>query len=349
VSGGRIKRESRILIIDDDPQNVLLLERMLEWAGFDRVYSASDPTKVSQRYDEVDPDLVLLDLHMPHVDGFQVLEILKGKSPDVIVPVLVFTADVTREAKEKALKAGAHDFLTKPGDPAEIVLRVNNFLHVRRLQQELVDYNMHLEKRVAERTQMLATAYQEVLDRLALAAEFRDDETGEHAQRVGDISAAIAAELGFDEQYCALIRSAARLHDIGKIGVADAILLKKSTLTKEEFLQMQLHTVIGSKILANGQSELIKMAEVIARTHHEKWDGNGYHARLKADEIPIEGRIVAVADVYDALTSERPYKPAWTTGAALTEIQEHAGTSYDPTVVDALMRVHHSAERRRAA
>ena len=209
-----------------------------------------------------------------------------------------------------------------------------------RKQSELVtDLNASLEQRVLERTEALEHAQLEMLERLATAAEYRDDDTGHHTFRVGQMSARIAVKLGWDASQVALLEMAARLHDVGKIGIPDAILLKPGKFTPQEFELMKSHAQIGAGILSGGHSAVILMAESIAGSHHERWDGNGYPNRLAGEDIPLEGRIVSVADVFDALTSDRPYKTAWTRQAALEEIQSKAGSQFDPTVVQAFLAV----------
>lgn len=330
----------KILVIDDVEANATFVERMLEWAGYENVKCVLDPQQAVDFFKTFEPDLVLLDLHMPQVDGYDLLKAFQEVlPPGGYVPILVFTADVTPEARRRALSLGASDFLTKPGNATEIVLRVKNFLQTRFLHRCTLEENYALEAKVQERTRLLEEAQLEVLERLAIAAEFRDDETGEHATRVGDISARIAEELGWTLQQVETIRRAAPLHDIGKIGVPDAILQKPSKLTMDEMELMKLHTDIGARILRGSKSPLLQMATSIAHTHHERWDGSGYGQGLQGEEIPIAGRIVAVADVYDALIHERPYKDAWTLAKAVEEMHAQAGRQFDPQVIDAFLRV----------
>lgn len=330
----------RILIVDDNPANVLLVVRLLEFAGFKNLRSTYDSDEVLSIYREWSPDLIVLDLHMPKMSGFQVLaELNTAKDPEEYLPVLVFTADVTADSKKKALEAGAADFLTKPGDAVEITLRVQNFLRMRLMTQRLAEQNRFLEERVRERTQQLEAAHLDVVARLARAAEYRDDDTGEHAKRVGETAARIAAEMGIDLGRVEIIRLAATLHDLGKIGIPDAILLKPGKLTEEEFEQVRKHTTIGAEVLHGSPCHFLQIAEPIAHYHHERWDGTGYPKGLRGEEIPLEARIVAVADVFDALCSTRPYKTAISPAQALAEIQRNAGTQFDPAVVAAFEKV----------
>lgn len=337
--------QSRILVVDDNASNLLLMERLLEYSGYVQVRSVSDPEQVADLAREWSPDLVILDLHMPKVNGFQVMEELRRfQSPEEYLPILVFTADVTSDAKRKALESGAADFLTKPGDANEIRLRVQNFLKMRFMHRRLSEQNKGLEERVRERTAELENMHLEVVERLARAAEYRDDDTGQHAKRVGEMAAQIGAELGMKSEEVETLRLAATLHDLGKIGVSDSILLKPGKLTDEEFETIKTHTVIGAEVLAGSACRFLQMAESIARSHHERWDGRGYPDQLAGEAIPIEGRIVAVADVYDALTSERPYKVTMSHEAAVDEIVRSAGSHFDPAVVEAFVKVAAEAE-----
>ena len=338
-------QSARILIVDDEIANVRLLEQTLERWGYFNYQSTSDPREVLDIYLQSRPDLILLDLMMPYLDGHQVMEQLRPViAPGSFLPILVLTADITPQAKRRALASGAKDFLTKPFDATELLLRISNMLETRYLHLQLQNQNHILEERVSERTRALEESQIEVLERLAQAAEFRDDDTGQHTQRVGKIASLLAEALGVPASQSSLIRRAAPLHDVGKIGIADAILLKPARLTPEEFDIMKTHTVIGANVLANGRSELVKMAEVIALSHHERWDGAGYPHGLKGEEIPLEGRIVAIADVFDALTHERPYKKAWPVEEAIAEIQSQAGRQFDPRVITAFLEVQSSGQ-----
>jgi putative two-component system response regulator len=289
--------------------------------------------------------LLLLDLHMPGIDGFELMErlgMLMGEERPKI-PFLVLTADATEDTKRRALSVGARDFLTKPIDQIELLIRVRNLLQVQNLQERLFEQNTNLESEVAERTRDLEQARLEVLDRLALAAEYRDDDTQQHAWRIGRSSALIAEALGLCEVQVELIRRAAPLHDIGKIGIPDAILLKPGRLGEEELRLMRTHTTIGAEILSGSRSPLLVMAEQIALTHHERWDGDGYPRGLSGDQIPLPGRIVAVADVFDALSHARPYKPAWPVEQVVAEILRQNGTQFDPGVIEAFAQLDHRA------
>jgi putative two-component system response regulator len=330
---------AKILIVDDEQPNVRLLERLLQNAGYTAVAGTTDAREVVSLYLDFQPDLLLLDLMMPHLDGFQTMEQLSLLIPQgTYFPILVLTADITAQAKQRALAAGAKDFLTKPFDHTEVLLRIRNLIETRLLHLRLQNQNQLLEGTVRERTQELKATHIEVLERLARAAEFRDDDTGQHTQRVGAASARLAQQLGLPDDHVELIRRAAPLHDVGKIGISDTILLKPGRLTPEEFDIMKTHAFIGAALLAGGRSDLVRVAERIAGTHHERWDGSGYPAGLQGEDIPIEGRILAVVDVFDALTHERPYKKAWPVDEAVAEIERQSGKQFDPRVVEAFLR-----------
>ena len=333
-------RPATILIVDDQEPNVRVLERILERAGYDRVVSTTDSRRAVELFVQHGPDLILLDLHMPYLDGFGVLEQLSPCIPEnTYLPVLVLTADITSASKRRALSMGAKDFLAKPFDSVEVLLRIRNLLETRFLYLELQDQNAHLEDKVRERTEQLEHAQVEILERLALAAEFRDDATHEHTRRVGELAARLARHLGFPERDVELIRLAAPLHDVGKIAVPDSILLKLENLSDGDFEVVKAHTSIGARILAGSHHPLLQLAEQIALTHHERWDGQGYPPGVSGEDIPLVSRIVAVADVFDALTHERPYKHAWSVVEAVGEIKRERGRQFDPRVVDAFVEL----------
>lgn len=329
---------AKILIVDDEEANVRLLERTLQRWGYTNLVSTTDAREALGLFQQHRPDLVLLDLMMPYVDGFTIMDSIKTSLPaGVFMPILVLTADANPQVKRRALSAGAKDFLTKPFDQTELLLRIMNMLETRFLHIELANQNQVLEQKVAERTRDLAASQIEILERLARAAEYRDDDTGQHTHRVGDISSMIARAMGLPPRRVELIRRAAPLHDVGKIGVPDNILLKPGRLTPEEFEIIKPHTTIGAALLSGGHSEMVKIAESIALTHHERWDGSGYPVGLKGEDIPIEGRIVSIADVFDALSHDRPYKKAWPVEEAIAEIERNSGRQFDPQVVVAFL------------
>jgi putative two-component system response regulator len=331
--------QPRILIVDDQPSNVMLLEGILQEEDFTSYRSVTDSREALPAFVEYLPDLILLDLQMPYLDGFAVMKELQAcVAPDDLLPILVLTADITAAAKRRALAEGAMDFLTKPFDATEVLLRIKNLLHTRSLHRQLKEQNELLDQKVRERTAELEATQVEILERLALAAEYRDDETGKHTQRVGETAAQIAEALGWSTRDVELIRRAAPLHDVGKIAVSDLILLKPGKLTSAEFESMKAHAQLGAQILSGGRFPLLHMAEEIALMHHERWDGTGYFG-LREEAIPMAGRIVTVADVFDALTSERPYKRAWRLDEAIQEIKRQSGHQFDPRVVEAFLKI----------
>lgn len=337
VAGSTPPTAARVLVVDDEPVNLALLGELLESAGYTDIRYTSDPRSVVATVVAWDADIVLLDLTMPQLDGYALLEQLRfARRSGKYLPILVLTADNSSAAKQRALGAGANDFLAKPFDPAEVILRVGNLLETRYLHLQLTAHNDLLEARVAERTAELDEARLEILDRLACAAEYRDDDTHQHTQRVGDLSATLALELGYSDADAEVLRRAAPLHDLGKIGIPDDILLKPGSLTKAEFAQIQRHTEIGARILAGSRADCLKLGEIIARTHHERWDGSGYLG-LRGESIPLGSRIVAVADVFDALTHERPYKHAWSRNEAVDYIRAGAAGQFDPMAVTAFL------------
>jgi putative two-component system response regulator len=340
VSTAALQR-ARILIVDDEPANVLLLERLLERAGYENFVSTTDSAQALPLSTQRPPDLVLLDLHMPAPDGFEVMQQLSPWIEEGALAVIVLTADTTRDVRQAALSGGAKDFLVKPLDAIEVLLRIKNQLETRLLHVELRRQALALEQRVYEQHEDLDEARLEMLQRLARASEYRDDDTGEHTQRVGRTSASIARALDLAEEEVTLIGHGATLHDVGKIAIPDSVLLKPGGLDEREYELMKTHVRAGADMLSRSRSPLLQVAESIALTHHEWWDGTGYVSGLRGDEIPLPGRIVAIADVFDALTHDRPYKRALPLEMALEEIHALRGTQFDPRVVDAFDTLPH--------
>lgn len=329
---------AHVVIFDDEPANVLLLERLLEQLGYQSVKGFTDPTEGWEYIQTAPTDLLLLDLQMPRLTGFEVLERLKNQDEEgVFLPVMVLTADATVNTKRQALSLGAHDFLTKPFEAFEVALRVKNLLRVRLAYKRLESENNGLEAEVSRRTAELERTQFEIIERLAAATEYRDDDTHAHTHRVGDMASTIAKIMGLDAQLVHDINFAAQLHDVGKIGISDTILLKPGKLTEEEYEIMKKHTIMGANILKGGSTSVMRMAEEIALTHHERWDGKGYPHGLAGEDIPIAGRIVSVVDVWDALTHSRPYKEAWPVEKAINLIRDNAGTQFDPQVAHAFI------------
>jgi len=328
---------SKLLIVDDDESSIRFLTVILQNAGYSRLNSLTDPREASRYYAELEPDLIVLDFLMPYLDGLEVIEALQSRIPrSSYVPILVLTADADPRTRQRALSMGANDFITKPFNQTELVLRIGNLLETRLLYVQIHGRNQLLEEQVRQRTSALDQAQTEVVECLEKVAGYRDDETGQHAQRVGVLAALIGRAMGFSEDRAQLIQAAATLHDIGKIGIPDRILLKPGKLTLEEFDQIKTHTTIGAEILTMSHFSILKLAKEIAFYHHERWDGCGYN-RTIGEDIPVSARIVALADTFDVLTHDRPYKRAWPANRAVAEIHRERGRQFDPRVVDAFL------------
>lgn len=323
-----------ILICDDSITNVLLLSSLLESEGYTSITTLTDPTRVLSTLQDKKIDLLLLDIEMPEMDGFQVMQqISESPVKNDFIPVLVLTGHQGTEIRNRALESGAQDFLNKPFDHTEVILRVRNLLRVRSAYLAQANHAVELEKRVEERTAELNRATDILIERMAMAGEMRDTDTGNHVLRVGHYARILANACGLPPSISYMIQKAAPLHDLGKIGIPDSILLKPGKLTDEEREIMKQHTEKGANLLANHDSLVIKMAASIAHSHHEHWDGQGYPRGLAGEAIPIEGRITAISDVFDALTTTRPYKDAWSIDAAVDFIQQGASKQFDPNLV----------------
>ena len=329
----RALRAARILIVDDIPANIEVLTETLLRGGYGLVDSATDPVRGLAMTQAAIYDLVLLDMRMPGMDGHEFLRRLRQTFNRDQLPVVVITGQTDDDTKRKALAAGVHDFITKPFVLWELLHRVRNTLELHIHHRRVRDMNALLELKVLDRTQELEETRKEVIRRLATAGEFRDNDTGLHVVRMSQFTHHLALAAGLSVAEAAMIRDAAPLHDIGKIGIPDAILLKPGRLDREEWEIMKRHAEIGGAILANSGFALLDLARSIALTHHEQWDGSGYPHGLKGEDIPIAGRLTAVADVFDALTSERPYKPVWPVTQALEFLKDRAGQHFDPRLI----------------
>lgn len=329
--------QARIFAIDDEPSNLKLLEKILTHQGYATPIMIQDSRQVIPRYLDARPDLILLDINMPHFDGYEILEQLRQLHDPLLPPVVVLTAQNGKEDLLKALAAGARDFVSKPFFRVELLMRVRNLLDAQIAHRHLHDNHALLEQLVEERTRELNEARIQVVQCLGRAAEYRDNETGLHISRMSRYSALLAKYLGCSDVQCELLLYASQMHDIGKIGIPDFILLKPGKFNDDEWAIMKTHCSIGAKVLEHGNSPLIFMARQIALTHHEKWNGSGYPLGLLGDSIPLEGRIVAVADVFDALTSDRPYKKAWDVNDAVDLIREGSGSHFDPSIVEVFL------------
>lgn len=332
-------KSAKILIVDDESINIDILEEMLETAGYNNLTLTSKPEEAVTYFYNNDYDLVLLDILMPGMDGFSVLKAFQKKENYTEIPVLVLTALNDPATRLKALKGGARDFITKPFSALEVLARIHNLIEIRLTQKQLKQTNKILDIKVQERTQELKDTMFEITHRLSIAAEYRDNETGMHIIRMSRYSVEIAKQVGFSLDKCELVRHAAPMHDIGKIGIPDSILLKPGKLETDEMEEMKTHTIIGAKILEGHPSELLKTATDIALSHHERWDGNGYPYQIAAEKIPIAGRIIAIADIFDALTSRRPYKSPWPVDKAKQFILENRNKIFDPELLTAFFEI----------
>jgi putative two-component system response regulator len=325
----------RIVIVDDTPINVTLMEALI------RKIPGCEPVCFTESVAGLEwciahePDLVIVDYMMPAPDGIEFIQRLRQVRERDDVPILMVTADHEKEVRYRALENGATDFLTKPVDRIEFTSRVKNMLAIRRSHLLLADRAASLSEEVRQATAEILARERETIFRLARAAEFRDPETGAHILRMAHYSQLIAAHLGLDEAQQTLLLQAAPMHDVGKLGTPDHILLKPGKLDADEFEIMKRHATIGWEILKDSSSSIMLAAAEIALAHHEKFDGSGYPQGLAGEAIPIMGRIVAVADVFDALTSVRPYKLAWETERAFAFLDDGAGTHFDPACVAA--------------
>ncbi len=319
-----------ILVVDDTPANIDLLVEILSPEY--HVRAASNGERALRIVDSKPPDLILVDIMMPDMDGYEVCRRIKQNPAARKIPLIFVTTMNSTEDERKGLELGAVDYITKPFSPAIVAARVKTHL-------ALYDQNRSLEEAVRNRTAELHETRLEIIRRLGRAAEFKDNDTGLHVIRMSHSAWMVAQAMGLPADQAELIYQAAPMHDVGKIGISDYVLTKPGPLTAEEWVQMKLHPAIGAEIIGEHHSDLLDMARIIALTHHEKWNGTGYPCGLKAAEIPLAGRIVAVADVYDALNNRRPYKRAWSADESVSAIQEGSGTHFDPEVVEAFMKV----------
>jgi putative two-component system response regulator len=353
-------KKARIAIVDDEPINIKVVRKHLQVAGYTDFITTSDSTTAVALIAEQQPDVILLDIMMPQVDGIQILAAVRASEKMRHLPVLILTASTDAQTKLRALDAGATDFLPKPVDPNDLIPRLRNALLVKAHHDHLSRYAQDLEHQVRIRTAELEASQLQIIHCLARAGECRDDNTGHHVLRVGRYAEILANQLGLPSNHSRMIGLAAQLHDVGKIGVPDAVLNKPGKLTPEEFALIKKHCVNGAEIVrpltaeewsavrsqdaeliaagTPGTPPLLALVHRIVSTHHERWDGKGYPAGLAGEAIPLEGRITSVADVFDALTSKRPYKEAFDVSQSLKIITDGSGTQFDPNVVTALVK-----------
>jgi len=327
-----------IVIVDDNAVNLMLMAALARSATGLEPVRFDDPVAGLKWCKEHGADLIVVDFMMPRMDGHQFIEAVRATPHLADVPVIMVTATGQSAVRRKALEIGATDFLTKPVDSTEIKLRLRNLLQLRNAQNLLRDRAAHLADEVRRATESIVLRERELIVRLSRAAEARDPETGGHIQRMAYYAATIARHLGEPEAYAEALLTAAPMHDIGKLGTPDYILLKKGRLDAAELLEMHRHAEIGGRILADTDSPLLMLACEIAQTHHEKFDGSGYPRGMKGEEIPLGGRIVAVADVFDALNSTRPYKKAWSMEDSRAYVEDNSGSHFDPRCVAAFIR-----------
>ncbi len=327
-----------IVVIDDEFTSRIILDKIVRGLKFDvTVQSFASPLSAIDWLRLNQPDLILVDHLMDEMSGLEVVSTIRRTPHLEHIPVIMITVSGENEVRHKALEAGVTEFISKPFNHYECQIRCSNLLTLHMHHKGVLRRSEELEKAVADATRRILEREQETLFRLAKAGEYRDADTGNHVLRMARFSRLIAEGMGLDENRCSLIEMAAPMHDIGKIGIPDNILLKSDKLSHEEFATMKTHTSIGYHILKNSHSKFISLGAEIALSHHERYDGSGYPNGLQGKAIPLDARIVAVADVYDSLTSERPYKKAWSNQQALEYIYNNKGSHFDPGCVDAFM------------
>jgi putative two-component system response regulator len=355
----KLKETSTIMLVDDDPDSMRTMQKQLEAAGYQNFATGDDPRPAMQIISEEKPDVIILDLMTPRLDGLEILRRLQIDGEQSQIPVIGLTASIAEQSNLDALELGAVDFLLKPVNPTELILRVRNALLVKAHQDHLQFFVQELDRQVRFQTKELIASRQEMIQCLIRAAEFRDNESGKHATRVGRYAGIVARKMELPEEFIELVECAAPLHDIGNVGIPDEILLKPGKLTIDEFEMMQKHCIYGKCVfepmsqdewqslqvqsllggmsMSSKSTSIISMAAKVAMTHHEKWDGSGYPMGLSGDSIPMAGRITAVADVFDALSNKRPYKPAYPIEQCFDILKEGRGTHFDPRVLDAFL------------
>lgn len=328
-----------VLTVDDSDVNLAVYRGVLGRIPDVEVVARTSPFAALDWAQNNAPDVVVVDYHMPELDGLAFVERFRGLSESAQALVVMVTGDLEIDIRHRALEMGANDFLTKPIDRIEFTARIRNLLEIAKSRRQLADRAEWLREEVRRATATLAAREIETIVRLTRAAESRDDVTGMHVIRVGHICAALARTIGLPEEQCQMLLLAAPMHDIGKVATPDSVLFKPGPLTHEELATMKNHTIAGYEILKDSESAMLQCAAEIALTHHEAFDGSGYPRGLTGTDIPLSGRLCSVADVFDALTSIRPYKLAWSVEKAVNVLDDGSGSHFDPDVIAAF---HHS-------